>query len=856
MGEKIIEKINTMRSIRLSYPGWIVLPIENWEDFKDCYTTIPYLENAYKQIEDKNEQLQFVYELNWRMSIFDFPIISEWLVNAIMELTQNKELRSNSFNLKLITELQLSLLRIYRLRCDWGNFDKLSHSLLESTLFVSPRKIYYQLSLEALYVWNFKKLDEICINWPENYGDYQNCLQKAEMLHILGKSEEVKRLLDRSIEAASKVLIHNNNDEYAKSSLPFLIDAEKRYLYNTRFYSDELQLKNDRNQGNNINKIAEAFTNKILKKEYKLRDGHSFVHTFAIGGYADSWNMGESAYEVDFVLASRWFLIKERLGLNSLVCHNVVDKYSLNTLFPFSPRYTLNVMMCYRSGGMIETTLTRDNLRYLNEQTANSYFDLFYPILLNQYNIATPFQNIIISCLPSLLQKICTVCSQDRVSLLLELFLKLNPMLISKECRILMDSIGNKGIEQITEPIILQKLNAGDIRHTIEFPCRYIESSISELAKNKIINGLRSKEVGIQKTSLTCFEYLLQYANLNSETLNEISSAVRTWRKDTKQHTENTYNYVKPNNGEKSQLNELVERHLNKFLETDYQVNGSSAPLSSWLKDLRYIYELKQWLNDGQAALFINHNVDLIEKNIDVFQKEGSNEIFFGIRHFTEPIVSQFCDYLLTIKNERLTRFNLEGLLSTLRSFGYRCLPPLVLLHINDKETLDNDMKTIFRLLFSNDKNDRTEATSAFFVLMDSRVDVNPLLDKIISVLEVARPEAYQGILILFANVLSHGSIEIPGFKDNNRAFFSSMKSFLIDAQNNYATLGFNVTDLADFMYYINFAAGAYSEVVGDITEPIFNKEECHFNDVYEGFECGKELIKGNAHFYKSIEIE
>lgn len=222
--DKVVNKINNMKSVRESYPGWLLLPMDKWNNFSDTEREIPSLRPIFDGIDDDEIKLSFVYELNWRYRISLTPI-SEWIIDAIKKLISNQKLYKE--HKKEITDLELTLLQYYRHNSDFDHFDKLYKELSDQALYIPKRTICYEGCLRCLGELKINKIAEICLLWDVNYGDYQNCLQKAEMLFILGWVNELEELLNNSGSVTNRVGV---SLVFRIKSATFVLWKQLRYL--------------------------------------------------------------------------------------------------------------------------------------------------------------------------------------------------------------------------------------------------------------------------------------------------------------------------------------------------------------------------------------------------------------------------------------------------------------------------------------------------------------------------------------------------------------------------------------------------------------------------------------------------
>lgn len=217
----INNKIEEMQNIRISYPGWLLLPQSYENDFNDINEDIVDIENCFKLIKDDDIKFNFLYELNWRMTVASLPKNCSWFIKAIEDLLENTD-KVNSVHGKQLKELQLSLLEVLRYTNKDEKFCQLCGNLLKYEDSTLTRYVQYQQVLYWITKYDSKKVNNILAEWKVDFSDYQNCLQKANILCCIGKKFEAYQILKECKDIICKSLFQNKENIYAKSSLTYI----------------------------------------------------------------------------------------------------------------------------------------------------------------------------------------------------------------------------------------------------------------------------------------------------------------------------------------------------------------------------------------------------------------------------------------------------------------------------------------------------------------------------------------------------------------------------------------------------------------------------------------------------------
>lgn len=212
--EYIADKIKEMIIVRESYPGWLLLPKEHEKDFENVNEDVYFMGIIFKNIADDATKLRFLYEINWRLNISTTPNNIDWFICGIERFVRHIEDLSRE-DKKLMPDLLLSLLQNLRYDGKEEKFVRLCDKLLSDERIVCARHIYYQQCLYWLERYDAQRVKEVLAKWTIDFGDYQNCLQKANILYYIDEKMEAYQLLTKCKETICKSLLQNKEDIYA-----------------------------------------------------------------------------------------------------------------------------------------------------------------------------------------------------------------------------------------------------------------------------------------------------------------------------------------------------------------------------------------------------------------------------------------------------------------------------------------------------------------------------------------------------------------------------------------------------------------------------------------------------------------
>ena len=843
--EYIAEKIKEMQVVRETYPGWLLLPKAHDSEMESVSEDAVFLEHYYKRITDDTTKLHFLYELNWRLTISATPKNLDWVVDGIEDLAEHLATFSAE-DKKLLLELRLSLLENYRNNGKNEKFFNLCHELLANKNIIPTRYVYYQQALYYLSRYDNLGLKDVLTKWIVDIGDYQNCIQKANILYYIGEEIEAYQLLAKCKDVICKSLRQNREDVYAKSCLTYILKTEKWCDRKVEYTDADMDTDSDNIEKFAIGETLEELTEKLSGKAYEEKPVHGFVreHLFEIGDYNNSWNFGSSGFVADYLYPCKWWMLKERLGMSMFLMNQNFTKYCILNMFDYSWDMAWNMMMVSANSKIVEAVLGRKQLAQISEEKANEYFDTYIALFEKEdIHERTWVNNKVLNILPTVLGRLCTKVSQDRVLRFVKVALNWRPMFVNKILKCAYDCLDNENLKVVWVLLLTEKkIETHYSRSGYTFPDRYmLDFVITKEMKERIIKGLSSTINEDILQSIIYLDVLWNRTQLTNDDKILFSKAVRNMRNGQNAISESIYTYsnVKVDDEEHDAFQSKLDEDVNTFCETIYQFTHTSETFSQWHSALDKINVLRNYLSEEQMKSVLQHCYDMIELNKKSFEKDDRQDFFGGMRRFTQQIVKTYQSLFLYAKLDTWNGNEIEKIgiqIDWLRSKEYRCLPMKVKLQIGNQKNLDdNIVGNIQCALFSKKEDVQVEGVNAFLVLVDNGGDVSDILKYIYDNFALADSSAYKELLILFANLI------IRDYEGND--FQQHTQEFLNRIHGECDNYGLEVDAFTDLQHYANYVAGALS-VKNIITKPLFTKEESGFNDVVVGFDKGIEVVQ------------
>lgn len=843
--EYIVEKIKKMQVVRETYPGWLLLPKAHDSEMGSVSEDAVFLGNYYKRITDDTTKLHFLYELNWRLTISATPKNLDWVVDGIEDLAEHLATFSAE-DKKLLLELRLSLLENYRNNGKNENFFNLCHELLANKNIIPTRYVYYQQSLYYLSRYDNLGLKDVLTKWIVDVGDYQNCIQKANILYYIGEEIEAYQLLAKCKDVICKSLRQNREDVYAKSCLTYILKTVKWCDRKVEYADTDLDSDNITRFA--IGETLEELTERLSGKAYEEKPVHGFVreHLFEIGDYNNSWNFGSSGFVADYLYPCKWWMLKERLGMSMFLINQNFTKYCILNMFDYSWDMAWNMMMVSANSKIVEAVLGRKQLTQISEEKANEYFDT-YIALFEKADIQgrSWINNKVLNILPTVLGRLCTKVSQDRVLRFVKVALNWQPMFVNKILKCAYDCLDNENLKVVWVLLLTEKkIETHYSRSGYTFPDRYmLDFVITKEMKERIIKGFNSTMNEDILQSIIYLDVLWNRTQLTNDDKILFSKAVRNMRNGQNAISESIYTYsnVKVDDEERDAFQSKLDEDVRTFCETIYQFTHTSETFSQWHSALDKINVLRNYLSEEQKRSVLQHCCDMIELNKESFEKDDRQDFFGGMRRFTQQIVKTYQSLFLYAKLDTWNDNEIEKIgiqIDWLRSKEYRCLPMKVKVFMLQQQNIGSVIiDAIKSSLFSKKQDVQVEGVNAFLVLADNGGDVSDILKYIFDNFALADSSAYKELLILFANLI------IRKYKDND--FYLHTQEFLNRIHGECDNYGLEADAFTDLQHYANYVAGALS-IKNIITKPLFTKEESGFNDVVVGFDKGIEVAQRN----------
>lgn len=446
--------IDEWKTCREKFPNWLILPQEQRDRlwiFTEQHSSAEFVFEYLKEFED----LDYIYELNWRLEKCLFPIWNNMVSHfqKILdqynffpdEITEDRKIKQDVHNKDIEwskyqnywIQLTLALLRFYReenFDTKWNDTYELLNSIKDK---LSPDQIsqfYYEQALKALFKLKYNDAKKIINEWPQNNISILWNAKRAMLQAEFGQPKEAVNVLELCLlEVRRKLNLSPIEDDYTWVSLESYIMLLLRMVKeNIRWSKREFQNSDDsKNEDYNErwNDLLQykcdpwgeqRYFDLMLQQPYSEQSNTTISNEFEIGRITRSFSIGGSPK--DFTTAYTFLRYMEELSIPLSLSSVNFNGKTINGLLErirlVSPQWGIAVLNRSREEKAIDIVFGRGQLLKFSSSIIDSYIEeyikMFYELLpeRNSNSIAKAFINKV----PYILSRLCTKCS-DAVKL-------------------------------------------------------------------------------------------------------------------------------------------------------------------------------------------------------------------------------------------------------------------------------------------------------------------------------------------------------------------------------------------------------------------------------------------------------
>jgi NAD-dependent SIR2 family protein deacetylase len=830
--EQINSIINEMRKVRLSYPGWILLPTEYLKDF-EINENLFLMKDFLSQMKE-GDRLEYLYELDWRLTISLTPKnnIIEY-VSALENLSLSDDMIEENAYESFIS-LKISLLSIYRQRRVYNKFDALKAYLQDKiqSKGCSPffkQRFFYEIALQGLVMLDNKEVEHVLNDWNTSSSDYLGILWKSSILFEIGRKNDAVQMLQGTLDGIGSRLLNNNDEDIPLQSLQVLLEDLLGIYDNSYRKASDISLREKIGFHGISFFLIQRIQENVTKKDIVGKSGNESItkyHEFNIASIGKRFHFGrgKNGFDETYYYAASYILLHELSGFPLLDGDDL--KIVLNTLSHYKGTFPIIVNALIRAGSkeITKAVFTRVFLQFISREECSDIYDRYIKICEEELNTTNKhMQEQITDVIIPALSCLCTKLSPDTAIRLFyihqRVFLNYPDYYESKNLYTIYNCLNKDDMAKILSDIYETPIQLNRFEKDIDLPVYryyYHGIQISEESTNIVIDGLKNGDNKIQKAAYTRTTKLWN-ASLTEEQRNRLVQAICAWRsQDTPPSSfRYSYNLVPYQQGLDNRLPETIcGGDIEAFVKSDFIYNRSSDYLQSFNSSLNKILVGAKYITAVQHNSILEKIIGFLKQNENYLNIDDSHEWFGGFRRFSLETFHLIRQYVEMGSFDKENHENMKDLCDIIERFGEYGFPYLsitIKLHflLKNKWKLSEIRDKIRNNLFINEEQKLTDATHATYLLASERQSIQELIKEIISNIRYADDDVAPEFLSLLAGLVRNSLLTKEPMQMLSRFIKEFYKSPIYILSSDF--------DI-DTRYYFNRLAGIMS-VKTDIEE-------------------------------------
>ena len=719
--KKTIEKAKT---ISTSYAGWLLIPQIYYHYFSDCSRSFPFMEKDLDNITDINLRFQFIYELDWRLSISLTPKNVDWYVNELEAICYDEndtpELRAQKHSLKI------SLLTIYRNLLSVDSFKKVVKLICDTKDRLSTdllRRFFYERALMAVSVLDYKQVDEILKMWNPSRFDYIGEIWKALILIEIGKLKDARDLLNDTYQTIRTQLVLINN-------------AYSPLLSSCRLQIENiLHLISYNRSKRNISEFdydADFYTicNNCKDKLHELGDNKQYLeyHDFNIGSRRTTWK-GDSGFDGRYLYSYRLVRLYENagipFGLPKFSINVQVQSEALCKLISYNFFYCATILIRGCCERLIKDILNRRHLVDLSRKDADFLFDMYYPCLktlsdTEDKTIVERQKSIV-----QLLSYLSVKASEEKIVPLVNILIRLK---YEKNLKTVYNSLTKDSLSQLLPMLYCIPIKEDEYEKDILFPNKQnIRIKLPKQAVGIMYNGLISGNK--YKSDAAYHRIVSTYKDMSKTNQNRFSRIIIKWRNVETKSLNMLYSYnMIPYDAKKESMNidTIVSELVKEFLNKEFVFNNNSNSISELSSGIRQLTPLAKYIPyDAQEAILSKVMGYLVTNETDL-RKNDIKDFLGGLRSFSRTLFFCLQEFVRRLDMQKVDKNMLYSFTKVIIRYGTYDFSYLIILScINSRIHKYDVIEIIKESLFHNDYTKDDDALVALYLEFKTTFDIN-----------------------------------------------------------------------------------------------------------------------------------
>lgn len=832
-----------MAAIRISYPNWLVLPEKYYEEFRDTQSLM-LSSKGVAEIEDikKEELLEYLYELKWRLEVSLTPIGTEWYVSAL----EGQDLDMAGYE-PLVMDLKLSLLNHYRIIGDEDKYNALVNILGQRKQVMKPnqlRRFFYDRCLMASSKMQNATLRSLLSDWQVFETDFEGAMWKSSMLMEADQRGEALNVLTRASVQLRRTMLSNPQESYFYRSCQIAIERAlriyKREAGNGKEYTS-------------CDYLTEMKYFKEKLQEVRKKKQMTKTHGFNVDDVKTTWHFGSAGYVESFLYPYRYYALCELVGMPVGTVEYLVNTKDHEAFLPqyikYNHYFPVGILARSCNEKLVDEVLGRRVMSAFSRELANEYFDNFFAYanqldkLQDRYIRAHIFK----TCIP-ILVRLSSKASSDKVKQMALYLLDAH----------LCFAMNEETLEQEYVKTIYHALTKGDMNELLskifERPIvltNYREAdyfipmgrtggvSFTTLAVDEAVNGLTNPDDKVQEAAFLRAYQILR-GEISDDDRNRLKTAIINWRNNTKQMQHVVFSFidVPVTEGEKYTPEGLLQENLNELLAIDVSdIRNTSTydRIAQLYQRICYSYAL---LGGIDPTSVIRHFVKIVTSNEELLRNDDVS-FLCGFRGNMTQVVEEFENF---VSNIDLTRVpvdvvqSLTDAVNTLHSLNYPHFMLLLTLRRFDNRLNESKLKKEMQDVVTSSATltQAMDIAKAIEVMHLRRGSYQEVVHRIVSICEYSTDQSVSSWLYALYFLMVRKAV-----KATSKSKFDHLLNAIF-VNDNYSDAEAEV--LADIRHGASRLAGAMARKWGDSEatdrwKSLSADDSGEFNDISHAFE-------------------
>lgn len=467
--KQLTEILEEWKGVRLSYPGWVVLPEDSRSSFwlftQSWLNTVHFLKDLPSPLD-----IELLYELNWRLERCLCPIpnnMSEKYEDIlgkynpfpeVVDIENATNLRENPGHEKIPwdkiqkkwIELYLSLLRFYREEGFSGKWNTVNKTLEKLYSHLSSQQIailHFERTMFALFSLNLPDIREQLEFWPINESLPFWEAKRAGLLAEIGETEEAEKILEKSLSFIRSQLnlmpVKNNyvlvsQESYVMLLLQYIKSA--RAFIQGRFRNRENIQRQFAERWNALKQYKCDPWNELKLFEIALE--HKPSYTLAISEKPE-FDIGKTtrtlhmeSYDKEAFIAYSFLRFCEDTGIPFRIPGSTIAKKSaegvLSRISKYSSSWAFITLLRVGDSKIVDSIFNRESIYKMGIKTIDDFIDNYLQALKKcRADVASAnsfytdnYGVLLAQIIPEVLSRLCCKCSDKTKDKLLDFLLE------------------------------------------------------------------------------------------------------------------------------------------------------------------------------------------------------------------------------------------------------------------------------------------------------------------------------------------------------------------------------------------------------------------------------------------------